>query len=582
MAKPDYILTLNLGLQTLSMAEFEVLPGDGLSLIGFRETQMILDPAADATRPDQLKSFIKELRESLSPRSNKPIYACLPSQSVFARFVQLPGDAAEDVESIIPFEAQQNVPYPIDEVVWDHQLMGQKNGDTWDVGLVAIKADQLDDLVAAIKQGGLQVGAMDVAPMALYNALRFNNPTLQGCTLLIDIGARSTNLIFSEADRVFCRSIPIAGHTITAAIAKEFEQDLELAEKLKIEKGQVGLGGAYAEPADPTEARIAKVIRNTMTRLHAEISRSINFYRTNHNGSSPERVFLSGGSAKLTYATDFFSEKLKVPVEFFNPLQNVDIQPGALPDDTVACSAGIGELVGLALRSLKNCPVELNLTPPSVVKSMDFLRRVPTLAVAALALLLCPAMWLGYFLYLDQQIQSETTALMKRSNFEDLENHSIAIKAQLKKQQDLAAEVKPFLMAVAERAAWPAILGELASKMPPRYIWITKLSPIEGVLATEDSVKPAKDKKPKKDVPAAAATPAIIGLNLEGLYMDNPPNKMGVAIVDEFVTKLDKSAFFDTSGDRTQIITERTTPTGETWGYSFTLRLPLKSPIPLP
>ena len=64
--------------------------------------------------------------------------------------------------------------------------------------------------------------------------------------------------------------------------------------------------------------------------------------------------------------------------------------------------------------------------------------------------------------------------------------------------------------------------------------------------------------------------------------MDNPPNKMGVAIVDEFVTKLDKSAFFDTSGDKTQIITERTTPTGETWGYSFTLRLPLKSPIPLP
>ncbi len=582
MAKPSSILTLNLGMQTVSMAEFEVLPGDGLRLTGFREAEMILDPAADATRPDQLKALVKELRDAISPKSKKPIYACLPSQSVFSRFVQLPGDSAEDVESIIPFEAQQNVPYPIDEVVWDHQLMGQKHGDTWDVGLVAIKADQLDDLVAAIKQGGLQVGAMDLAPMALYNALRYNQPDLTGCTLVIDLGARSTNLVFSEGDRVFCRSIPIAGHTISAAIAKEFEQDLVLAEKLKIEKGQVGLGGAYAEPADPTEARIAKVVRNTMTRLHSEISRSINFYRTNHNGSSPDRILLAGGTAKLTYATDFFAEKLNAPVDFFNPLQNIEVQPGALPEGTVACASGIGELVGLALRSLKNCPVELNLTPPSVVKAMDFRRRIPSFALAALLLILTPALWFGYFNAKEKSIRARTTALVSEKN--PLEQTAKEIRDGLEKQKNLAAAAEPFLTSVAERTIWPNLIEELATKIPARHIWITKLTPVEGVIAEpeppKDPKKPAGTRAPKS--PEPTGKPAIVALQIDGLYLDNPPNPKAAGIVDEFVTRLDESPFFNTSGDRTKIITQRTTPTGETWAYGYTLVLPLKNPVPLP
>ena len=122
---------------------------------------------------------------------------------------------------------------------------------------------------------------------------------------------------------MYSRSIPIGGSTVTNAIAKEFNLDFTAAEKLKMEKGSVGLGGAYAEPEDPTAARLAKVIRNTMTRLHAEISRSINYYRTSQGGTSPKHIFLCGGNASLPYALEFFSEKLQTQVEFFDPLRNV-------------------------------------------------------------------------------------------------------------------------------------------------------------------------------------------------------------------------------------------------------------------
>ena len=101
------------------------------------------------------------------------------------------------------------------------------------------------------KAAGLQTMRVDVAPMALYNAFRFNYSELTGCSLLIDIGARTTNLLFIEPGKIFSRSIPIGGSSITAAIAKEFERAVGAAELRKKHDGFVSLGGAYAEASDP-------------------------------------------------------------------------------------------------------------------------------------------------------------------------------------------------------------------------------------------------------------------------------------------------------------------------------------------
>ena len=134
-------------------------------------------------------------------------------------------------------------------------------------------------------------------PMALYNAFRYNYSELTGCSLIIDIGARTTNLIFVETKKVFSRSIPTGGNTITAAIAKDFNEAFGAAEERKKRDGFVSLGGSYADPEDPDAARVSKITRNTMTRLHAEITRSVSFYRSQQGGAQPARVFLAGGTA---------------------------------------------------------------------------------------------------------------------------------------------------------------------------------------------------------------------------------------------------------------------------------------------
>lgn len=576
MAKNARIFALDLGMQTVSLAEFHRLPDGGLSLHAFQESELIADPSADATRPAQIQEAVRELREALRVPAKHPVNFCLPAQSVFARFVKLPGGVPEDVSAIIAFEAQQNVPFPIDEVVWDYQIMGDQRDGSWDVALVAIKSDQLSEVADSVARGGLKPATIDLAPMAVFNAFRYNYPEASGCSLLIDIGARTTNLIFAEGGRVFSRSIPVGGNSISAAVAKELNQDITVAEKLKIQKGFVSLGGAYAEPADPTEARIAKVVRNTMTRLHAEIARSISFYRTSQAGSQPVRVILCGGTVSLPYMVEFFSEKLQTPIEFFNPLKNVTVTSAAVAETLSAKAHTVGELVGVALRSLENCPVEINLRPPSMVKEQDLAKRQPFLIAAAVCFLLTLAAW---WLYFDRAtvITDEVLAGVQ-GDVSRLEGLAGQIDKLALEQKKLDAAVAPLLVAASERAAWVAILDQLGEKLPARFIWVTEVEPISGG-------KPAAgDKVPSRPgQPAAAAGPsAITALQVKGLYLDNPPNEKEARIIDEFVDNLKSSPIFELPEDKAKIVTQRTTPTGESWAYGYTLVLPLRKPIPLP
>lgn len=578
MAKPSRILALNLGMQTVCIAAFEPLAGGGLKLLAFRKGDLIADPSADATRPLQIETIAKELRTELGIKPGAPVQVCLPSQSVFSRFVKLPGATAQDVEGIIAFEAQQNIPFPIDEVVWDHQIMGGKRDDTWDVAIVAMKGEQLEETIGAVRRGGFGVAGVDFAPTALYNAYRYNYPGDPACALVIDIGARTTNLVFCEDSRLFCRSIPIGGTAITAAIAKEFAQDPAVAEKMKLEKGSVALGGAYAGPDDATEARTGKVVRNTLTRLHAEIARSINFYRSSQGGTTPKRVYLCGGNTGLPYIAEFFTEKLQARVEFFNPLKNVEVAEGALPSGTAACSFALAELVGCATLRLGGAPIAINLSPPSLLRESTNTRRIPRLAAAAVFLALAPALWWAKAEKSTAEANRQAETI--KTEADKLEGISRRIDAATAEQKRLAAAYEPLLLAPAERAAWPAIIEEISAKIPPRFIWITKLTPVESETEAGGEEPPPPGRKPA----AAEKSSSITAIEIDGLYLDKPPNTEDPAaeIIDEFYANLKGSAVFEIGEDRTKTITQRTTPDGETWAYGFSLFLPLKTPIPLP
>src|SRR5213595_1955738 len=276
MAAPARLISLNLGSQTIGLAEFRVINGR-LVLLSYRFRQTPLDPAS-GQRLDAhvaLQETAVALREIMQELhiNPAPVNYAVPAQSVFARFVKLPALEAEKIDKIVSFEAQQNVPFPIDQVVWDYQLVGGGMGEQLQVVIVAIKRDFLDEINNTVEETGLRTNIVDVASMGLYNAFCYNYTNLNGCSLLVDIGARTTNVLFIESGRIFSRSVPLGGSTITAAIAREFNESFAAAEARRKRDGFVALGGA-AEPADPDIGRVSKTVRSTMTRLPAELMRS--------------------------------------------------------------------------------------------------------------------------------------------------------------------------------------------------------------------------------------------------------------------------------------------------------------------
>ena len=377
------ILALNIGAGQVTLAEFKVSAGNSPELLQYGSMPLGMEPDSDA---DSSAYVIDALRTLMRERSihPAPLLMSVSGQAVFPRFVKLPPVAKDKVYQMIRYEAEQNVPFPIEEVVWDYQLIGDASDGEQGAMIVAIKNDSATALTNCVQAVGLEPEVVDVAPLAIANCVQLGYPDLEGCTMVLDIGARSTNMIFLEEGRVFYRTIPVAGNTITQEIAKSFQIDFREAEQMKLEKGFVALGGNYASE-DETAEKLSKVISNVVTRLHAEINRSINFYRSQQGGSVPTRVLLTGGSSTIQYMDTFFREKLKVDVDYLNPFQSVQIGGKVDSEKVGEDFYGLAEAVGLAMRKSTKCPIEINLMPPELVQKKTFRKRIPFLAIGAAA-----------------------------------------------------------------------------------------------------------------------------------------------------------------------------------------------------
>ena len=575
MAAPKGILALNLGTQTISLAEFQRNADGGLTLSRLKQGEILGDPSADPTRAAQTKLQVEQIVGELGVKGRSVNYA-IASHVIFTRPVTLPsvGDATQ-VEQIVAFEAQQNVPYPIDEVVWDWQLLDAGDGGQVEVILAAIKSDLLDEINTSAQAGGLKPAVVEIAPMALYNALRYNYPDAEGCTILLDIGSRTTNLLFCEPGKIFPRRLNIGGSSITTAIAKDFGISFSEAETRKVNDGFVSLGGTYAEPDDAEIARISKITRNQMTRLHQEIARSITFYRSEHGGSQPVRVLIAGGTASLPYIREFFQEKFPgMQVDYFNPLRNVTVADTANTDEVARATHTLGELVGLALRALGNCPMELNLRPASVVKEGKRATQRPYLIAAGACILSALGAWWQYYENAASRTDEVTEKLKQKAA--PLAALDRDIKAAQGEVDALIKSVQPLAQVAQEREYWVNLLADLNSKVPKDFIWITSLDLASNAGKKEEPEAPAK---PGQNRTKPAKTPSVI-LMAKGLYLSRDAgNNAGPAVVDEFIANLKTSKLVEPIEDARAGYIRQNDDTVDVWAFRFVLPLKLTNPI---
>jgi len=480
-------LAVDFGAANLKLAELEVNEAGGLLLRRYGFRSLGQDGTQEATRDTAMRKAMDELLAEIGSKG-RDVNICAPGFHTFSKFVKLPPVDTSKVTQIIQYEAQQNVPFPLEEVVWDYQILGSTPTGELEVLLVAIKEDVVEGLFKTAESAGLRLQIVDVSPAALCNAFRYNYGDLDGCTMLLDIGAKTSNLLFFEKGNVYARGINIGANSITQDFAKEAKLPFDEAERIKIAEGFVSLGGAYEEPDSPNQAAISKIARQVLTRLHIQVNQTIQFYRGQQGGSPPDRLFLSGGATSMPYTAQFFSEKLNLPVEYFNPLRNIQLDPDLNREELAKVAHSLGEVVGLGLRNLAHCPVDLNLMPKSSKKRQQFSEKQPYIAAAVFCLIAVVwAFGLFYHRVADEKKGAadklETQVLAPKGNVQPLKDELIRLKTAER-------EVEHYTGLLQDRWYWGNVCMALREAMisveakkekefgKPLSVWIEKLSPV--------------------------------------------------------------------------------------------------------
>ena len=515
MAKKP-ILTLDIGSHSLKLAEFADVKG-GLEMTRYAVSELGVDPQSDADRSQYIITTIHDLIRESGCKPG-PVQVAISGHAVFSRFVKLPPVEPEKVYQIIQYEAQQNVPFPMNEVVWDYQLISGATGDV-DVMLAAIKSDIIAGLTDCVRFTGLEPNLVDVAPMALYNAVRYNYDNLPPCTLVVDIGARSTDLIFLEAGRVFSRSVPVAGNQITQAIMNEFSISFDDAEAMKKAHAYVAFGGAYEGPQSETVDKVSKSVRSMMTRLHQELNRSINFYRSQQGGQQPALLLLTGGSSVIPYTDTFLREKLNVETDYFNPFNNVAVSEQIPAEQVGAHACEMGQLVGLALRQMHTCPIEINLLPPKAEEDKKFKRKQPLFAMAAAAILMALMVWISFYSRMAgvaDDIRSRIDARV--AELSGVEKNLKQVEASV---ADVEGKIAELTSLEARRGVWRSLLGSISAPLPDG-MWLTRVRPLSALPGAAAPAEGARPSAAPAAAPAASgANNLVAGIEIEGMaYQD--------------------------------------------------------------
>ncbi len=377
------IQTLNIGTTTVELAEYELAGKASLTLAryGVARLDAPLDfETAETILAPTLLSLVRET--GIRPG---PVALAVPGQCVFTKFASVARAGGRDkFEQMIRYEIEQGIPLPIDEMICDRQILGETESGETSVMIVAAKTDQVEALTKAVSSVGFVPTLVDSAPGSLTNAVRFLHPeSAEACTITLWLASRATSLIITEGDKVYSRLIPIGASTISKEIATACGCSIEEADALRQEKGYVALGGV-TEDEDEVADRVSKACRAVMTRLNAEISRSVNFYRSQQQGGVPQKVFLTGMVALLPQVDAFFADALGIDVEFLNPFDRIQVGGHVDVEALESDAAYLAATVGLAAQAASLSRYTINLLPPSLIAERAEKARIPYIAAAGL------------------------------------------------------------------------------------------------------------------------------------------------------------------------------------------------------
>lgn len=332
---------------------------------------------------DRRAARLEAIRQAISQAgiSAKHSVSAVSGESIIVRYIQLPDMPENELKGAIRWEAEDYIPYPLEEVNLDSVVLGKSEvggSAKIDVLLVAAKKDLVAEHVSLLKAADLTPAIIDVDSFAFLNSFEANYmPSASEVVALLDIGAELTNInIYLGGVSRFSRDITVAGDTISAGIQQRLGCSAQRAEELKLKEGAPVPAAEEADAEDMggsslldtirgTVERItgedlaedspeyvaSQVIRGTLTNIVNEVKRSIQFFENQPNGKPVQRVAVGGGTATMKNLDRFLGQELNLPVEIIDPLRNIGIAGSTVDKNKLErVRHMLGVSVGLGLR----------------------------------------------------------------------------------------------------------------------------------------------------------------------------------------------------------------------------------------
>lgn len=344
MAKKENLVTgVDIGSSAVKVCQLRKT-GKGYNLVALGSAALPPGSVEDGVLqdPDEVGKVIAALFKNLKIKNTK-VGISISGYSVIVKKLNLEVMEEEELFEHITREAEQYIPFDVDEVYLDYQDLqtGGEDGERTDVMLVAAKKEVIDDYLIMLEEQKLQPVLVDVDGFALENIWETTTEDITNVAL-VDIGASKMNInIISDGASVLARDIVVGSDQLTEQIANTLGLEYEEAEKIKL--GRV--------PADENREEVEDIFNQTCTQWVLEIKKAIDLYTANHPDIPLERLILSGGGSKIAGLKSFIHRETGIEVVSFNPFLKMAINTKKIdPDYIDAIAPEMAIAAGLAIR----------------------------------------------------------------------------------------------------------------------------------------------------------------------------------------------------------------------------------------
>ena len=490
-------LKLRQGDSSLEVEQFEMI----------EHGTMLSQPDVDA--PSEIQAT---LREFLSRQSISDSTVCVSvlGQSSFTRFVKLPPVEEKRIPDIVRFEAEQQIPFPINEVTWRYQTFQDDDSPEVEAGIFAMKQVDIAQMLSYFHLAEMDVDVVQMAPLALYNTMMYDGlNAADGATMLADVGADKTHLVVADGSRLWTRTIPIGGNNFTQALVKSFKLSFEKAEKLKRTAAQ----SKYAR-------QIFQVMRPIFADLVQEIQRSIGYYTSMNRESRFTQLVGMGNGFYLPGMQKYLEQNLNMPVKRAGSFHRLSCEHEAFN----ASAASFAVAYGLGLQGLDQATIHTNLLPESILRQRIWGKKKPWFAAAAASLVIAAGAY-GVANVGDLNKLEEPASLQQKDEASVIAKRLSEYRAQSRKNQgDLSKDLAKIAENLSYRqyaTVWPEIDSCISTAFQSCLLATSEQNIVKGFATATPEGKAKLAKKVRGD---------FAKLTLAGLLPATAPSEEGTPL----------------------------------------------------